>query len=219
MLLSLHTSQWQMTSLQMKDHGERRKQKKKHQGNLETAREAFPLLWGLSKSLLKYGVSCFNPQRFPAPCYLCRLFFSHPQKGGKKTQASALTQFDDFSQDFDWDKRPAQLTPPYLKAKHLGGGRGSWRVNAKHNTTQSRCSCSVVFCGLFNGSFPKWIKLSEIKALSVSTHTDIDKYLSHDNRPNLFSKLDKPQSKDFWKPPRGLATHKLFDFSAGFMVL
>lgn len=148
LLLSLHTSQWQMTSLQMKDHGERRKQKKKkHQGNLETAREAFPLLWGLSKSLLKYGVSCFNPQRFPAPCYLCRLFFSHPQEGGKKTQASALTQFDDFSQDFDWDKRPAQLTPPYLKAKHLGGGRGSWRVNAKHNTTQSRCSCSVVFCG------------------------------------------------------------------------
>lgn len=117
-----------MTSLQTKAHGERRKQEK-HQGNLETVREAFPLPWGLSKSLLKYGVSCFNPQGFPAPCYLCRLFFSHPQAERKKTQAPALTQFGDFSQefgDFVWDKLPPQLTPPYQKAKRSGEGAGVW---------------------------------------------------------------------------------------------
>jgi len=124
----------------MKAHGERRK----HQSNLETVREAFLLLQGLSKSLLKYDVSCFNPQRFPVPRYLCRLFFSHPQEKGKKTPAPALTQLDYFSQefgDFDWDKLPTLLTPPYLKAKRLGGGRGSWRVNVKGNTAQSGCSC------------------------------------------------------------------------------
>lgn len=198
MLFSLHASQWQMTFLQMKAHGERRKQEK-HQRNLETAREAFLLPWVLSKSLLKYGVSCFNPQRFPALCYLCRLFFSHPQEGRKKTQAPALTRFD-FSQefgDFGEDKLPTQSTPPYLKAKSLDGGRGSWHVNAKHSAAQSGCTCSAAFGGLCNGLLPKWIKPNVIKVLSVSTHANIDKYLSHDSWPNLFSKLDNPQGEDF----------------------
>lgn len=89
LLLSVHTSQWQMTSLQMQAHGERRQQQK-HQGNLEAVRETFLLLAALSKSPWKHGVSCFNPQRFPAPCYWLGLLVSHPQAGRTTTQAAAL---------------------------------------------------------------------------------------------------------------------------------
>lgn len=89
LLLSVHTSQWQMTSLQMQAHGERRQQQK-HQGNLEAVRETFLLLVALSKSPRKHGVSCFNPQRFPAPCYWLGLLVSHPQAGRTTTRAAAL---------------------------------------------------------------------------------------------------------------------------------
>lgn len=190
-----------MTSVQVKAAGERKQEK--HWGNLEMGREAFLLPWGipppasLSKSLLKYGVSCFNPQRLPALRYLCRLhFFSPPTRRRQENTGSSSYTVWLFPGvwRFWWDKLPAQLTTSYLQAKHLGGGRRNWQVNANPSTTQSGYSCSAAFCGIFNGLFPK-----RIKALSVSTQAGTDKYLSHDNWPDLFSKIHKPQSEDFWK--------------------
>lgn len=124
----------------------------------------------LSKSLLKYGVSCFNPQRLPTPCYLCRLgFFPTHKKEARKHRLQLLhTLAFPKSLEVLMGQTSRSVDSPLTC---LDGRRRNWQVNANPSTAQSRCSCSAAFCGLFNALFPKWIKALSVSPVQVLMST------------------------------------------------
>lgn len=121
LLLSPHTSQWQMTALQVKAPGERRKREKRR-GNLEMVREAFLLPWGIPP-LPACPNPCSNtvyhvliPKGFLHPVTCVGWVFSPPTRRRQENTGSSSYTLWLFPRvwRFWWDKLLALLTAPYL---------------------------------------------------------------------------------------------------------